>query len=174
MCRKNQLENVTLIQAAIMDRECQVLISDFEEHLGNRIVGVDSGISIVGATLDQIFESVQLSHVDLLRMNIEGAERYALVGMREMVRKTRYVCISCHDFAANEGYPEEMRTKAEVIAFLEQNDFAVFVRESDRRPSVRDYVYGLNQKFVMDEKRNLKLQRGASNPVSVEQIAPLH
>jgi len=173
MCAVNQLENVTLIQAAILDCERQVLITNFEDHLGNRIIGVDSGRSIMGTTLDQIFGSLQLSRVDLLRMNVEGAEKYALVGMREMIRKTRYVCISCHDFAANEGYPDEMRTKAEVIAFLEQNDFTVLVRESDPRLSVRDYVYGLNRKFVAGENRSLNLQRGTSNALPVEGFAQL-
>lgn len=172
MCEENQLENVTLIQAAIMDRECSALISDFEEYVGNRIVRVDSGISVVGTTLDRIFQSLRLSQVDLLKMNIEGAERYALVGMREMLRSTRHICISCHDFAAIEGGPEEMRTKAEVIAFLEQNDFSVFLRESDPRPFVRDYVYGLNRKLLTDEKRNPRFQSDAPNPVSVERVAP--
>ncbi len=52
---ENQLENVTLIKAAITDRQCEVLLSDFDEYFGNRIVRVDSGIPVAGTTLDQIF-----------------------------------------------------------------------------------------------------------------------
>lgn len=171
MRSENQLENTTLIQAAIIDCKREVLISDFNEYLGNRVVKVDSGIPVVGTTLDQIFQSLRLSQVDLLKMNIEGAEKQALEGMREMIRKTRHVCISCHDFAANEGWPDEMRTKADVIAFLEENDFAVFGRGSDPRPFVRDYVYGLNRKFLTDEKRCM-FPRDASIVASVEQVVP--
>jgi FkbM family methyltransferase len=158
MCAENRLENVTLIHAAIMDHGGEVLITDGADHLENRIVGTDSGIPIPGITLDQVFRSMELPKVDFLKMNIEGAERTALAGMREMVRRTRYVCISCHDFAANEGYPEVMRTKSEVIAFLRENRFSIFMRQSDPRPAVRDYVYGLNLEFITDEQ-NCRLQR---------------
>src|SRR6516165_8867283 len=93
-------------------------------------------------------EWLQESRVDLLKMNIEGAERLALSGMGEMVQKTRNVCISCHDFLANGGGPNEMRTKADVIDFLKQNGFLVSLRESDGRCNVRDYVYGQNEKLA--------------------------
>jgi len=174
MCEENQLGNITLIQAAIIDSERGVLLTDFDEYIGNRIVKVDSGISVEGTTLDRIFESRQLSQIDLLKMNIEGAERYAIAGMREMVRRTRHVCISCHDFVADKDGPEEMRTKAEVIAFLKQNGFDVFLRESDPRPEVRDYVYGLNRKLVTHDDRGAKLHGVApSSLVSIERIVPL-
>jgi FkbM family methyltransferase len=174
MCEENQLGNITLIQAAIIDSERGVLLTDFDEYIGNRIVKVDSGISVEGTTLDRIFESRQLSQIDLLKMNIEGAERYAIAGMREMVRRTRHVCISCHDFVADKDGPEEMRTKAEVIAFLKQNGFDVFLRESDPRPEVRDYVYGLNRKLVTHDDRGAKLHGDApSSLVSIERIVPL-
>ena len=143
MCQKNGLENVKLIQAAVGNLDVEVQISD-TEHTSNTIITVDSGIRVPGTTLDNIFRSCGLSQVDFLTMNIEGAERLALSGMREMVQKTRNVCIGCHDFLADEGGPEEMRTKADVIRFLTENDFAVFVGESD---FLENYVYGLNEKL---------------------------
>jgi hypothetical protein len=76
-------------------------------------------------------------------MNIEGAETSALVGMGDLVQKVKNVCISCHDFLATaDPRTNELRTKADVIRFLKQNGFAVTLRESDRRPNVRDFVYG--------------------------------
>jgi FkbM family methyltransferase len=143
MCQKNGLENVTLIQAAVGDQEREVQISD-TEHTANTIVSVGSGIRVPGTTLDKIFRSHGLSRVDFLTMNIEGAERLAIGGMREMVQKTRNVCIGCHDFLADEGGPEEMRTKAEVIGFLKQNGFAIFINESE---FLDNYVYGVNEKL---------------------------
>ena len=68
--------------------------------------------------------------------------------MGEMARKTKNVCIACHDFLADAGGPNELRTKADVIAFLKQNGFAVLLRESDGRCNVRDFVYGLNEKML--------------------------
>jgi len=152
MCEKNRLENVTLVQAAVVEQEREVQLSDFDEHEANGIIGVGSGIRVAGTTLDYIFRSLGLSRVDFLKMNIEGAERLALSGMGEMAQKTKNVCISCHDFLANEGGPNELRTKADVITFLKQNGFAVLLRESDGRCNVRDYVYGLNEKLLTNNK----------------------
>jgi len=143
MCQKNGLENVTLIQAAAGNQEGEVRISD-TEHTANTIITVGSGIRVPGTTLDNIFRSCGLSRVDFLKMNIEGAEKLALSGMREMVQKTRNVCIGCHDFLADEGGPEEMRTMSDVIRFLTENDFAVFVGESG---FLENYVYGVNEKL---------------------------
>jgi len=149
---ENRLENVTLVHVAVADREGQVQLSDSPEHEGNSIIGGFSGIRVVCTTLDHIFRSLGLSRVDFLKMNIEGAERFALAGMGEMVQKTKNVCISCHDFLANEGGPNEMRTKADVIAFLKQNGFVVSLRESDGRCNVRDYVYGMNEKLLTNHR----------------------
>ncbi len=149
MCAENRLANVTLLQTAVADQEGEVQLSDSQEHEANTIIGVFSGIRVPCTTLDYIFRSLELSRVDFLKMNIEGAERLALSGMREMVRKTKNVCIACHDFLANEGGPDELRTKADVIAFLKQNGFVVSLRESEG-DFLRNYVYGLNEELLTD------------------------
>jgi len=59
------------------------------------------------------------------------------------------VCIACHDFLAGEGGPNELRTKADVIRFLKQNGFAVFLRDSG---FLQNYVYGLNEKLLPSHK----------------------
>ena len=41
---------------------------------------------------------------------------------------------------------DELRTKADVIAFLKENGFVVSLRESEG-DFMRNYVYGLNKKF---------------------------
>jgi FkbM family methyltransferase len=148
MCQKNRLENVTLIQAAVGDQEREVQISDSDDIEANNIIGVNSGVRVVGTTLDKIYRSLGLSRVSFLKMNIEGAEKLALSGMGEVARNTKHVCISCHDFLADEGRPNWLRTKADVIPFLKQNGFAVLLRESDGRCNVRDCVYGLNQELL--------------------------
>lgn len=147
MCVENRLENVTLVQAAVADQEGEVQLSNSTEHEANSIIGVASGIRVPGRTLDYLFRLLELSRVDFLKMNIEGAERLALSGMGEMLRKTKNVCISCHDFLADGGGPDELRTKANVIAFLKQNGFVVSLRE-DEGDFLRNYVYGLNEKTV--------------------------
>jgi FkbM family methyltransferase len=146
MCAENRLDNVTLLQAAVGDQDGEVLIGDAPEHEANSIIRATSGIRVECKTLDRIFKSLQLARVDFLKMNIEGAERLALSGMREMVRKTKHVCIACHDFLADEGGAGELRTKADVICFLRQNGFVVSLRGSEE-DFIRNYVYGVNDTF---------------------------
>jgi FkbM family methyltransferase len=145
MCAANQLKNVTLVQAAVADRETEILLSDSPGHEGNSIIGTVSGVQVACTTLESLYQSLGLSRVDFLKMNIEGAERLALAGMRQMVNRTRNICISCHDFLADGGGPNELRTKLGVVGFLKQNGFLVSLRESDGRCNVRDFVYGLNE-----------------------------
>lgn len=74
-------------------------------------------------------------------MNIEGAERLAIRGMEEHLSKVRNFAISCHDFVADRGGSDELRTRADVIGWCQQMGLQVFQRRDDRRPWVRDYVY---------------------------------
>lgn len=150
MCGENRLGNVTLVQAAVADQEREVQISDSPEHEANGIIGAVSGIRVTCARLDNILRSLGVSEIDFVKMNIEGAEALALAGMGEILRKTKNICISCHDFLADEGGPNDLRTKADVISFLAQNGFAVSLRESDGRCTVRDYVYGRNERFLRE------------------------
>jgi FkbM family methyltransferase len=146
MCKENGLQNVTLVHAAVADKEGEIQLSDSAEHEGNSIIGMVSGIRVRCTTLDDIFQSQKLSHVDFLKMNIEGAEKLALSGNGQMLRKTKNVCIACHDFLADEGGSEEFRTKAHVITFLKENGFIVSLRESEG-DFMKNYVYGVNEKF---------------------------
>ena len=76
-------------------------------------------------------------------MNIEGAERFALIGMKSVIQRVQAICIACHDFRANLGHGEEFRTRAFVERFLAEQGFTVTFRSDDQRSWVRDHVHGL-------------------------------
>jgi hypothetical protein len=63
--------------------------------------------------------------------------------MGALLAATRHVCISCHDFLADDGGPDELRTKAFVVRFLTEHGFDVTTREDAAEPWTRDYVYGV-------------------------------
>jgi hypothetical protein len=77
-------------------------------------------------------------------MNIEGAERLAIRGVGALLANTRHVCISCHDFLADDGGSEKLRTKAFVHEFLVEHGFEVSTRDDAPDPWTRDYLYGVN------------------------------
>ena len=149
LCRLNGLANVVALQAAAVDVDGQLSISDADEHVANTILDVgDGGIAIPARRLDGVATELGITRVDLLKMNIEGAERDALLGMQELIERTRHVCISCHDFLAERGGPERLRTKAFVRDFLLEHGFSLTSRDDAPDPWTRDYLYGVNNRLA--------------------------
>jgi FkbM family methyltransferase len=143
VCRINGLDNVTALQVAVSDREGELLMSD-DETLENTVLdeqGDVPHVTVRARRLDDVVRELGIEEIDLLKMNIEGAERPALRGMSETLPSVRHVCISCHDFMADRGGPDEMRTRAFVTEFLAARGFELTTR--DRGADwVRSYVYG--------------------------------
>jgi FkbM family methyltransferase len=140
VCHLNRLSNVTPVHAAVAASNHDVQISDTSNYLANTTV-TEEGVQVPGRTLDSIVASLGIEPIDLLNMNIEGAERAALEEMLPTIRITRQVAISCHDFLADWGRGEMMRTKSMVVDFLRQQGFEVMLRD-DPRVWLRDTVYG--------------------------------
>jgi FkbM family methyltransferase len=145
LCRVNRLTNVTPLQLAVSDHDGEVTISDLGDHLHNTVFAGDAGgIEVPARRLETIAEDLGIEHIDFLKMNIEGAERLAIPGLGALIAGTRHVCISCHDFLADGGGSDDLRTRAEVRNFLVEHGFEVVTREAAPDPWTRDYLYGVN------------------------------
>lgn len=142
-CSYSRLDNVEPVQRAVTDGEGTVAITDTDASLFNRLAGAGEGIPVESTSLDRLADRLNVGPVALLKMNIEGAEKLAIKGMERLLRRTRYVCISCHDFLVEFGADESMRTKETVKAFLVDQGFSIRTRDDDPRPWVRDYLYGI-------------------------------
>lgn len=146
MCRRNRLDNVVCLNCAVTDHGGEVTISDSPEYLTNNLFATEPGCLVPSRTLDEIVSSLHVPRIDLLKMNVEGAERLALAGMVNSIRASHYVCIACHDFLADRNGSDDMRSKSAVLAFLVQNGFDTIARTFHPRPEVRDCVYGYNRR----------------------------
>jgi FkbM family methyltransferase len=145
LCESNELTNVVPLQLAVSDGDGEVLISD-ADTLTNAIIGQEAPearLAVEARRLDEVACGLGVERIDFLKMNIEGAEGLALIGMAELLSKTRNVCISCHDFIADRGGPDDMRTKAFVSEYLTARGFSV-VSRGKGADHVRSYVYGIN------------------------------
>jgi FkbM family methyltransferase len=144
LCRANGLDNVTTLQVAAADSDGTATISNLPDHVRNTTVDGDDGggTEVEARRLETIAASLEITQIDLLKMNIEGAEVSALRGLGPLLEKTRYVCIACHDFLADEGGADSLRTKAAVRELLVRHGFDVATREDAPDPWTRDYVYG--------------------------------
>lgn len=140
-CKLNQLDNVQAMESAIVDRAGPVAIESKEEWQANSIGTGD--IQVPGITLDEAIDRAGVKHIDFLKMNIEGAEIRAVQGMDRTFRITRALCVSCHDFRANEGDEEPFRTKAAIREAVRRAGFRIIPRDTDERPYISDQVNGV-------------------------------
>jgi Methyltransferase FkbM domain len=121
----------------------RVLTSDADHYLQNTVLGLDNGgIEVPARRIDTIAADLGITSIDLLAMNIEGAERLATAGLDGIIDTIRHVCISCHDFLADDGGPDDLRTKAMVRQYLVAHGFRVLTRDDAEHPWTRDYLYG--------------------------------
>jgi FkbM family methyltransferase len=149
LCRLNSLENVTPLQIAVSAEEGDLIITDQEAYERNTVLADGSdGITVRARTLDDLARDLNISQVNLLTMNIEGAEQLAIRGMADLVDRTHHVCIGCHDFLADKGGSEIMRTKHLVREFLLEHGFELATREDASEPWTRDYIYGVNRRLA--------------------------
>jgi FkbM family methyltransferase len=149
----NQLENCEPVWAAISDETGTAVLSDLQDLDANTTVARPVGeaqVEVPAFTLDDMAARMSIDRVDLLKMNIEGAERFAIRGATRVLHQTGHVVISCHDFLADELGDESLRTKEVIMTALSAAGFEIETRDDDRA-FVADYVYG---------KRNPAVRRG--------------
>ena len=144
-CRRNHLSNVTPVHVALMDKPGKVCIAEAKSWKENSVVNGNgvSGMTVQAGTLDDICLKEGITDIAFLKMNIEGAERYALPGAEKTMACVRHVCVACHDFRANQDHGEPFRTRAFVEHFLADHGFTAALRLDDPRDYIRDHVYGL-------------------------------
>lgn len=145
-CRLNRLSNVTPLHLALMDKAGTVRVRESESIWSENAVTYDRAESKFCApadTFDHLIQEQRIEKIDFLKMNIEGAERYALPGIASVMPRIRQICVACHDFRANLGHGEQFRTRAFAEQFLTEHGFSLASRAGDPRDYVRDHVFGL-------------------------------
>src|SRR5581483_6593847 len=110
LCALNKLGNVTTLNYACVDEPAQLQIETLPVWESNYVrTGEASATShpVEGVTFDSLCARHGMDRIDFLKMNIEGAERRALPGCREALKRARYVCVAAHDFRAVRGEGED-------------------------------------------------------------------
>jgi FkbM family methyltransferase len=145
-CKLNRLNNVALLQIALMDKPGVVRMVESASSWTENAVGSDngsSGIEVRAATFGDVYEEFGLKDIAFLKMNIEGAERYALPGTRSALSHVRQICVACHDFRSDAGHGEQFRTRAFVERYLLDHGFGVVSQPGHPDSAIRDHIFGL-------------------------------
>jgi FkbM family methyltransferase len=147
-CGLNRLNNVTPLHLALMDKPGAVRVVESESSWLENAVEYGngtSGIQVRAGTLEDVCESQGLKKIAFLKMNIEGAERYALLGMEPVIERIGQICVACHDFRYNLGHGEQFRTRAFVEQFLAEYGFRIASRPESPYAGIRDHIFGLRR-----------------------------
>jgi FkbM family methyltransferase len=142
-CRLHHLNNVTLVNAAVVGTPKSVYISSGADHLSNRTTEDVTETAVQGQTLDGLCSAHGIDTAAFVKMNIEGAEREAIHGASRIASRTGVFCICCHDFLAERGGAESCKTSAIVEHWLRDHGFATFTRDLHPLCYVRDHIHGV-------------------------------
>jgi FkbM family methyltransferase len=145
-CRLNRLTNVTALHLALMDKPGTARIAESESNWMENAIEcgeASSGIQVKADTLETVCREERVKDIAFLKMNIEGAEREALLGMEPILSKIGQICVACHDFRYRRGHGERYRTRDFVEKFLIGHGFNLASRPDDPRASVPDHIFGL-------------------------------
>ncbi len=137
LCRKNNIQNSKNFNIAITDINQKVWIEETDEYQKDFINDHNKGLEIDGVTLDHFVQQQNIQHIDFIKVNIEGAELQMIEGMKETIKITKNIAISCHDFL----FDDNRQIKSKIIEFLEHNNFKVSGNDTGREV-VDSWIYG--------------------------------
>ena len=107
---------------AITDEESVKFVSHYSYAA---VGGIPEGyIDVPTISWDAFIKRYSIDRIDLFKMNIEGAEKEILRGIRDFSFIKRFI-ISCHDFRADNGDGEWFRTREAVTAVLKENGYSI-------------------------------------------------
>lgn len=125
-CLANTYRNVgdTFVASpyVVTDRESIKFISQFSYASVGEIP--EGYIEVPTMQWDRFLQRYNIDHIDLFKMNIEGAEKEILQHISDFSIVKRFI-ISCHDFRANNNEGDWYRTKDSVIAILKKNGYSI-------------------------------------------------
>ncbi len=146
LCERENLTNVTTIRNACVEQAATLQIETLPVWESNYVRTGDpssTSFTVEGIPFDDLAAQHGIDRIDFIKMNIEGAERFALPGCRQALKRARNVCIAAHDFRTARGEGESFTTFAFVKEFLHEAGFSIVTRDEDPRYYVKYHVHGV-------------------------------
>lgn len=141
----NRMTNVTALNYACVEHPAELQIETlpvWESNYVRRGEASRTSQPVTGIRFDDLCDRECIDRIDFLKMNIEGAERFALPGSKRALARARFACVAAHDFRAARGEGEEFRTLEFVRSFLRDAGFRLTTRDQDPRYYVPYHLHG--------------------------------
>jgi len=140
----NQLNNVVCHNIALSDTEDEIYVSTEQNFLSNSIVDnkTTGPVKVQARPLDSLMKEMNVTRIDYIKMNIEGAEVAALKGMSEVLTKTPNLVVSCHDFKTDRGESPAFSTFNDVVLISRNAGYHLKHDNKHLLPESKYYVYG--------------------------------
>lgn len=142
----NNLKNVTTFQLGIGEKKGKASLVNRDPSYEAAYLSADSPEGeIEMRTLADIIDELKLGRIDLLKSNIEGAERFLFSSLQPAhFANIRHMAIACHDFRYQKEGNEFFRTKDLVKQSLERNGFTITERNTGT-DYLDDWIYATNK-----------------------------
>ncbi len=138
LCKKNGISISENLNIAITDQNQKLWIEETENYQVDAINRVQKGIPVDGLTLDTLIKEKNIEQIDFLKVNIEGSELQMIEGMKDAIKITKNIAVSCHDFLFND---QNLNIKTKMSEFLKANNFEVSYNNTGHKV-VDSWVYG--------------------------------
>ena len=135
--QQNGFINAELVFGGAWNKEAYLkTVKDFrdEKDWATRVVESEEQTEIKGFTIIKLMEKFEHEFIDVLKIDVEGAEKYLFADIKEaseFLSKTKYIAIEIHD---------EFDCRREIYNCLKRNHFEFFEKN--------EVTFGKNKKLV--------------------------
>lgn len=123
--------NVHTYPYALYEADAPVAIGGADEPYEAARIGTGGGSTVPGIRLDTLLSQVGADRIRLLKVNVEGAERYLLnEAFLPSLRRIDHLAIACHDFRFRQEGDPFFQTRRLVTDFFTAHGFSVTSQQS--------------------------------------------
>jgi len=155
----NKLNNVKLFNLAVGNRDATTKVSDLENDDCNRIVDDNEGTAVAIGMLDDYLKDVD--KIDLLKIDVEGYEKFVLEGAQNTLKKTKYILI---EISENHFDVYEYSSR-EVLKLIKDNQFRLykFSGEKQLEEIGSDYIQKVKNENILAVKNTYDVDKDCSD-----------
>lgn len=137
LTQKNNFEAVKPINTAISDKSGTLWMELSANYRIGRTNTDKRGVEVTSFSMDDFIKNHNITKIDFLKVNIEGAEYEMVDGMKNSIDIIDNIAVSCHDFLK----VREESIILKVKTFLTSNSFEVYQRATGDKV-LDSWLYG--------------------------------